>query len=132
MIIVKTRSCIAVAILAAGIGFAQQRSTSAPKPVGVPSEEEIQSFKTTHAVSDTETITMTATFTVPPQTPDMLKRYAKNGKVPYRVTLELMRANAKTKSSERVLGKNGVLAILDENGALVKRAQESLGNLCPS
>ena len=142
---VIARSCIAAAVVfAAGIGLAQQPATpsptlrplssTAPKAAGVPSDEEIKSFITTYKESETETITLSASFTVPAQTPDALKRYAKNGKVPYRVTLELLTSKTVNgrESVGRLLNGRGMVAILDEKGALVKRAQESLGNLCPS
>ncbi|MCL1922213.1 MAG: hypothetical protein FWG50_14260 [Kiritimatiellaeota bacterium] len=139
------RSCLTVAIvLAAGIGLAQQSAKPSPtlrplsstaKAVGVPTEAEIASFIETYKESETETIKLSAAFTVPEQTPDALKRYAKSGKVPYRVTFELVKSktvNGQTQSAERVLDGRATVAILDENGALLKRAQESLANLCPS
>ncbi|MCL2104184.1 MAG: hypothetical protein FWH21_03910 [Kiritimatiellaeota bacterium] len=139
------RSCVVVAVLATSIGLAQQSakpsptlrplSSTAPKAVGVPSEEEIKAFIATYKESATETITLSASFTVPELTPDALKKYAKSGKVPYRVTFELVKsktANGETVSADRLLDGRATVAILDENGALVKRAQESLGNLCPS
>ena len=142
---VMTRSCLAAAVFAASIGFAQQSATqsptlrplssTAPKAVGVPSDEEIKSFIETYKESETETITLSATFTVPEQTPDALKKYARSGKVPYRVTFELLKTkvvNGERKSVGRLTDGRATVAIFDEKGTLLKRAQESVLNLCPS
>jgi hypothetical protein len=78
---------------------------------------------------------MTASFTVPTMTPDTAKKYARNGKVPYRVTFELLRyevVNGVSRNVGRLQDGRATVVILDENGALVKRAQESMANLCPS
>jgi len=101
----------------------------------MPSEEEIKSFITTHKESETEAITLSASFTVPTQTPDALKRYARSGKVPYRVTFELLKTrtvDGTSRSVGRLTDGRATIAILDENGTLLKRAQESILNLCPS
>jgi len=142
---VRTRVYVTAAVLVAGIGVAQQSAAQAPalrplsssasKVVGMPTDEEIKSFIETYKESETETIALSATFTVPTLTPDAVKKYAKTGKVPYRVTFELLKSktvNGETKSTGRLLDGRATVVILDENGALVKRAQESLGNLCPS
>ena len=142
---VITRSCLAATVFVASIGFAQQPATqspalrplssTAPRAVGMPSEEEIKSFITTHKESETEAITLSASFTVPTQTPDALKRYARSGKVPYRVTFELLKTrtvDGTSRSVGRLTDGRATIAILDENGTLLKRAQESILNLCPS
>ena len=141
---VMARSCITVAVLVAGIGLAQQSaaqaptlrplSSTAPKAVGIPSDEEIKAFIATYKESATETIMMSASFTVPELEPDALRKFTKNGKVPYRVTFELAKfktVNGETVSTGRLDGR-ATIAIFDENGALVKRTQEALGSLCPS
>ena len=142
---VMIRSCLAATVFAASIGFAQQSATqsptlrplssTAPKAVGVPSDEEIKSFLTTHKDSATETITLSAAFTVPQLEPDALKKYAKSGKVPYRVTFELLKSktvNGETKDLGRLTDGRATVAIFDEKGTLLKRAQEPVLNLCPS
>jgi len=103
--------------------------------VGIPSEEEIKAFLTTYKESETEAIHVSASFTVPRLAPDALKRYERSGKVPYRVTFELLKSrnvNGEMRNTGRITDGRVTVAILDENGALVKRAQESLLNLCPS
>jgi hypothetical protein len=101
---------------------------------GIPTEEEIAAFLTTYQPPGRpERYIFTATFGVPALTPRERKAYARSGKVPYRITMDLM--EAKTVGgrtfSKRVEGRGNVV-VMDAAGTVIDRTKEALGKLCPS
>jgi hypothetical protein len=62
-----------------------------------------------------------------------LRSYAKKTKVPYRVTLELMKVKmVDGKRKFLRMDGQGYLVILNEANDVVDRKREALGKLCPS
>lgn len=101
---------------------------------GIPTEEEIAAFLTTYQPPGRpERYIFTATFGVPALTPRERKAYARSGKVPYRITMDLMEAKTVGGRTlyKRVEGRGNVV-VMDAAGTVIDRTKEALGKLCPS
>lgn len=102
---------------------------------GIPSEAEISAFKTESAnPSDpAEKLVLVADLAVQKMTPDARKKYTFNGRVPYRLTVELVRYSTESgRPKGRVLEGSCNIVLVDDSGAVLKRTKESMANLCPS
>ncbi|MDD5706689.1 MAG: hypothetical protein PHR35_12265 [Kiritimatiellae bacterium] len=105
-----------------------------PQTGGVPSDEEIAKFKTSfQQPGRSERVVFQAFFGVPNLSPQDRRKVARGGKVPYRITMDLMEVKTINgrNFSKRLEGR-GNIVVLDEAGMVVDRAKEALGKLCPS
>jgi len=110
-------------------------SSASPAQAGIPSEAEISAFKTEAAnPSDPlEKLVLVADLAVPKMTADARKKYTFNGRVPYRLTVELVRYSTDSgRPKGRVLEGSCSIVLVDASGAVLKRTKESMANLCPS
>jgi hypothetical protein len=110
-------------------------SDSARRAVGLPTDAEIAAFqKEAQLPGKPEKYVFEASAGQRIlSTPDEKAKYARSGKIPFRVTMELNEikiVNGKP-LSKRMEGRGGIL-ILDETGAIVDRKKDSLGKFCPS
>lgn len=104
-----------------------------PHPEGVPTDAEIAAFKTQWTAPDGKRYLLQAGFGLPSLNESDRRKYARSGKVPYRVTIslyELKEVRGRT-LSQRLDGQ-GNLVILSEAGDVINKERESLGKLCPS
>lgn len=108
---------------------------SSSKDSGVPSDEEIKAFLTEYqATPNSDEVTQfNANFSVPTLKPDQVHDYARKSKVPFRVTLDLLKSKTVDgkKRFTRMEGQ-GYIVVLNEAGDVVDRKREALGKLCPS
>ncbi len=109
-------------------------STLSAAQTGIPSEAEISAFKTEsdNPSKPAEKLVLVANLAVQKMTPDMRKKYTFNGRVPYRLTVELLRSSAAGGRATRVLEGSCNIVLVDASGAVLKRTKESMANLCPS
>lgn len=113
------------------------KSLNTGSQTGLPTEEDIKAFLTEYANPSRkgESIVFNATFEPQKLTPDLRRKYERTGKVPYRVIAELTcfkEIGGEKRYVGRILEGSGSIVIMDEKGALVKRAKESVNSLCPS
>jgi len=110
--------------------------TSSSAGGAIPTEEEITAFVQEYKESDTskESLSLGVRFGVPKLAPEQRKKYERNQKVPYQLTVDLIKTkdvNGKKMALRTTDGKSNI-AILDETGKVVKQSSENLIKLCAS
>ena len=110
--------------------------TSGSAGGAIPTEEEIQAFVSEYKESENskESLSLSVRLGVPKLPPEQRKKFERTKKIPYQLTADLIKTkevNGKKMSLRTTDGKCNV-AILDENGKVIKQSSENLIKLCAS
>jgi|GEM_PF-1726156 len=110
--------------------------TSGSAGGAIPTEEEIAAFVSEYKETENskESLSLSVNLVVPKLLPEQRKKYERSKKVPYKLTVDLVKVkevNGK-KVSTRVTDGKCNFAVLNESGKVDKQSSESLIKLCAS
>ena len=110
--------------------------TSGSAGGAIPTEEEIQTFVSEYKESENskESMSLGVRLGIPKLAPEQRSKYARSKKVPYQLTVDLIKTkevNGK-KMAVRITDGKCNFAILDESGKVIKQSSENLIKLCAS